>query len=82
MSKTENPSHVPNLRGWQPIATAPTDGRDLILTSTDWNGDVLVGGFAFGKWRERPSPEGASMTPTHWMPIPPLPATTEVHDNG
>ncbi|AYC99987.1 hypothetical protein [Neorhizobium sp. NCHU2750] len=66
-----------HLAGWQPIATAPTDGRDLIMTSTDWNGDILVGSFAFGKWRENPSPEGCSFTPTHWMPIPPMPGTTE-----
>ncbi len=66
----------PDVEGWQPIETAPTDGRDLIMTSTDWNGDIMVGSFAFGKWRENPSPEGCSFTPTHWMPIPPMPAAT------
>lgn len=65
------PAPLPISVGWQTIETAPTDGRDLILTHPDWNGS-----FAFGKWRERPSPDGASMIPTHWMHIPPLtPAT-------
>lgn len=58
--------------GWQTIETAPTDGRDLILTHPDWNGDIMVGSFAFGKWRECPSPDGESIIPTHWMHIPPL----------
>lgn len=66
------PAPSQHVLGWRLIETAPTDGRDLILTHPDWNGDIMVGSFAFGKWRERPSPDGASMTPTHWMHIPPL----------
>ncbi|MQB37639.1 hypothetical protein DXT97_12635 [Agrobacterium tumefaciens] len=61
------------VTGWRLINTAPTDGRDLILTSSEWNGDVVIGSFAFGRWRETPSPEGHVINPTHWMPRRNLP---------
>ena len=61
------------MTGWRPINTAPTDGRDLILTSHEWNGDVVIGSFSFGQWRDEPTPESTVLHPTHWMPRRTLP---------
>lgn len=55
---------------WNPIDTAPRDGQDILLTSKEWNGDVVVGGFHFGAWRENAGLYCLTMTPTHWMPVP------------
>lgn len=68
----ETPSPSTHLIGWQDISTAPKDGCDLLLTSHDWNGDAVVGSFAFGEWREDASPSGRTLAPTYWMSIPPL----------
>jgi hypothetical protein len=68
---------------WQPIETAP-DETEVIVANQDW----LSGNFHIstawrhaesGKWwRPHSGPSLASnITPTHWMPLPAPPPTTE-----
>lgn len=51
---------------WQPIDTAPRDGRVIMLAC--WTGDTLNwatrGQWHYGKWRGRAG--GMVMLPTHW----------------
>ena len=62
---------------WQPIETAPKDGTIIIVTGAPELGytipcivDALYddGGWQVNQW-ESPS---FAITPTHWMPIPPI----------
>lgn len=74
------------MREWQPIATAPKDGRDVDLWA---NGARLASCWWFDgddvsepHWQQRYAefPEGSfSITaqPTHWMPIPEAPRDGE-----
>jgi hypothetical protein len=62
---------------WQPIETAPKDGTVIIVTGAPELGYTLPcvvdalyddGGWQVNQW-ESPS---FAITPTHWMPIPPI----------
>lgn len=62
---------------WQPIETAPKDGTIIIVAGAPELGYTLPcivdalyddGGWLVNQW-ESPS---FAITPTHWMPIPPL----------
>lgn len=71
---------------WQPIETAPKDGRRLLVMWPYWHGNApgiawYCGGS--GGWdsdrcltpiHENVAPE---RDPTHWMPLPEPPHTTE-----
>jgi hypothetical protein len=67
---------------WQPIETAPKDGRKLLLW---WAGMSRVGRCAGvgaardgGDWWQVPSLEFAPTgRPTHWMPLPAAPGITK-----
>ena len=74
----------PKMReGWQPIETAPKDGRDFLV----WNRENRV---RKARWYERSSSDlGVSLyegdgvnsfkggiQPTHWMPLPAPPEPT------
>ena len=63
--------------GWQPIETAPKDAGDLLLRDSKGN-------HANGNWlKEAYAGNGAWVwpyvhrEPTHWMPLPPDPQSTE-----
>lgn len=74
---------------WQPIATAPLDGREVILAVKSRAGirhGVLVGHFMEGGHciEDHPAIERGwyfwngcmfdrASAPTHWMPLPPHP---------
>lgn len=68
---------------WQPIETAPKDGRELLVASTAQFGGLWVARFRLPlhgepqnqthyvkEWRDS---NGRWSTPTHWMPLPPPP---------
>ncbi len=65
-------------REWQPIATAPRDGTDILLTdgetvaqASDWAGEWMLNigdnKCCHTTWKSLCEP------PTHWMPLPPPP---------
>lgn len=56
---------------WQPIETAPKDGRRLLLWWPEWCDEPIKGWWADGYWQciDAVVEEG----PTHWMPLPPPP---------
>jgi hypothetical protein len=68
---------MPVPAGWQPIETAPKDGRLMLLTCVGWppseiRGEpwpVKVGGYWDGKWNVF----GASWAPTDWAVLPSAP---------
>ncbi len=52
-------------QGWQPIETAPRDGREVLL----WvHGIYVIGWYHRGEWRH--GPKGYAVSPTHWRPLP------------
>ena len=73
----ENPAHAGDIlaalrtagfvieQDWQPIATAPRDGREVLL----WvHGIYVIGWYHRGEWRH--GPKGYAVSPTHWRPLP------------
>jgi hypothetical protein len=60
---------------WQPIETAPKDGRRLLLVDAR-DGQVCWGEWIDGEWRDM-GDIGCngrwSYEPTHWAPTPPPP---------
>ena len=56
---------------WQPIETAPKDGRELILLLTPSNWPQVA--YSNTWWQGGFSVENK---PTHWMPLPKAPANT------
>lgn len=63
---------------WQPIETAPRDGAVIQLAEPDFGDDwcIFSGFFEEGIWNVVPDCEqDRELQPTHWMPLPPAPAT-------
>lgn len=66
------------LQGWQPIETAPKDGRMFIIGRDASSGHAYAG---IGIWRDEklrdPTDFPARMwnRPTHWQPLPAPPLT-------
>jgi hypothetical protein len=75
---------------WQPIATAPKDGRQLLLFCDDYDPAVFVGAYGHTELPEGHEDywEGWSFSeellmsycseepePTHWQPLPDPPTT-------
>jgi hypothetical protein len=66
---------------WQPIATAPKDGTEIILTDGDsvasgyWGPTYFGSDYAWIVWSHRSEhqPVALDEDPTHWMPLPELP---------
>jgi len=70
---------------WQPIETAPKDGREILMAYGNGTGDVsppmvvawckkIRGWFIVGVEIE------VLTKPTHWMPLPAPPTETPTHD--
>lgn len=64
------------MHEWRPIKTAPKDGTEVLLSSEDWNGDVVLSGWHFGAWRERADPDAETREPAVWMPLPSAPSSS------
>lgn len=71
------------LEQWQPIETAPKDGtRIIIFLGSPWARIVTARWFDLWRnWQEGDFPEDrdeycgiGSQVPTHWMPLPAVPA--------
>lgn len=70
---------------WQPIETAPRDGENHILLCNAASGEISVGYWVGGKWPWRifdsAQPDGTNEWsedgPTHWMPLPAPPTTSQ-----
>lgn len=62
---------------WQPIETAPTDGRWLIVArpSRDARPMVDVAEHDENGWFSALRGRGRPIHPTHWMPLPPIPSS-------
>lgn len=64
--------------GWQPIETAPKDGRSILFASLT-DDHVMVGESRWdsvvGKWSW---PWFSDTVPKYWMPLPTPPASDEV----
>jgi hypothetical protein len=63
------------LEEWQDIATAPKDGRSLLLWSSHWrDGGKPVTEPVIGRWSSFSNcfvvHEGEVYKPTHWTPLP------------
>jgi hypothetical protein len=59
-------------REWQPIEIAPIDGTAVLLFHPAW--DMVQVGIRYdgtGVWQSQCG--DLLPTPTHWMPLPPLP---------
>jgi hypothetical protein len=58
---------------WQPIETAPKDGRDVLIGGDySYLNGVLMASWGTGSgqipgWTDM---EGDTYSPTHWMPLP------------
>jgi hypothetical protein len=69
---------------WQPIETAPKDGTPVLLYIPDGHRDRdqrWVGMFKADCWRSlNYSP--LSYRPTHWMPLPAAPVTSQAQEDG
>lgn len=76
-------SITPDLTSWQPIETAPRDGRDVLLASDDrgdyghaaptlgyWDAEQELWSTAHGEDTESPK-----YGPHWWMPLPAVPGS-------
>lgn len=61
---------------WQPIESAPTDKTHILV----WDNAVIIAYYepALSGWRD--VQEMYPLEPTHWMPLPNPPQTTEPRD--
>lgn len=61
------------LAQWRPIATAPSDGRPILVFGGMHDKPVIQA--ADGEWWDLYCPR--DVAPTHWRPLPPPPADSE-----
>jgi hypothetical protein len=61
-----------SAQGWEPIATAPKDGKRLLLHPGKHGYSVVGRRSLTNRWWES-LPGKYQIAPTHWMPLPPAP---------
>jgi hypothetical protein len=75
-----------HMQKWQPMNTAPNDGRGIMVfvpASAD-NGEdnsFVTGGYCEDDGRFVPSDGEGDYEPSHWMPLP-IPPTTQIEDEA
>lgn len=55
--------------GWQPIETAPKDGRAVLIAAVDGTDDII----RIANWNQQHNAwitDAGFPSPTHWMPLP------------
>lgn len=73
-----HPSPPEGMAGWQDIATAPKNGREVLGYTAEVGALVLYWdtmGSETDRWSDGMSTH--SWAPTHWMPLPPAPTSAE-----
>jgi hypothetical protein len=67
---------------WQPIETAPKDGTDILMYGEDVG--IAAGCYytreeagCFAGWFGTCADGRVNVNPTHWMPLPPAPSSTQ-----
>jgi hypothetical protein len=67
-------------QGWQPIETAPTDGRAVLVANEVGVGEAQYFEGEGGWWWANTAPtdyvDGQVERPTHWMPLPDPPRSS------
>ena len=63
---------------WRPIATAPKDGRWILVSAVGWEPEITcwspsVWGDGWHSGGIGSDSYGTSFDPSHWMPLPPPP---------
>jgi hypothetical protein len=59
----------PDQGAWQPIETAPKDGRDVLVCYAVRDGQRVVCG-RWLRWQKRWITDIGFVPATHWMPLP------------
>ena len=59
---------------WQPIETASKDGRESLCYTKEWGQVVLYWDRHEERWSN--GFDADKITPTHWMSLPPPPASS------
>ena len=66
---------------WQPIATVPQDGSDILVYAQSWNGYEVVSWDEDAPpkfpWATHDGPNYNAGLFTHWMPLPAPPCSTD-----
>ncbi len=82
LTLTKAERNKPRVDEWQPIGTAPKDGKDILV---GWHSDHYErfiwtrAGQVKGIWYHSGG-TGVVCYPTHWMPLPEPPAALEGQD--
>ena len=67
---------------WQPIATAPKDGRPILIGCSR-TASIRWAVWSDGFWRDGQKKVGGRISgvpsPTHWQPLPPPPEGADGH---
>ncbi|MCW3675432.1 DUF551 domain-containing protein [Burkholderia cenocepacia] len=68
---------TPDREAWQPIETAPKDGKRVLVFEPGSRGGVWVAHFLRypGKPDQWVNPGCHKINPTHWMPLPTAPTS-------
>jgi len=73
-------ARVREVQQWQPIETAPKDGKPRLLFArlkSATASTIVVGSLIENEWLAQSyvGQGKAVLVPSHWMPLPPFPAT-------
>lgn len=68
-------------QGWQPIESAPKDGRDVLCYVSGIGIGQMVLYWTDGYWREKANGMGLKTDPVVWQPLPLPPAANDGEDS-
>lgn len=80
-------AELAKVREWQPIDTAPKDGKWIALWSQDggvsvgyWGPTYFDSDYAWVRYHHRSDSEEVRPVPTHWRPLPQPPAPQQTKE--